>query len=142
MKMVILYSQHEAGQQQKAEALAGQLGAYATAVELEDAYGGELAGALRILLGVREFPAVVFVQDHLQGAVLEDAEYMWAVAAEQMDIEEREFRQRATDYLGDRLAAAKEEGRREIRAIVAEAAGLPTLDGEARQKLKSAGILL
>ena len=129
MKAIVLYSKHESGQQVQAEALVQQLGAYAQAVDVLEVYGGELGREMLALFAVREFPCVVFVQDHLAGAALTETDYLLAVVAEQHDIEEREFRKTNPGHLQAQLDSVKEEGREEIREQVREAEARARLRG-------------
>jgi hypothetical protein len=139
MRAVILYSQHEAGQQAQAQTLAAQLGAYASALDVLEVYGSALGKAMLDLFAVREFPAVVFVQDHLAGNLTGD--YLRAAAAEQQDVESREHRKAGSNHLQAVLEQATEAGREEIRKQVREAAELEQIDGPARDKLRERGIL-
>ena len=141
MKAIVLYSKHESGQQEQAEALAQELGAFAQAIDILEVYGSDLGRAMKDLLAVREFPAVVFVQDHLAGQAITDTAYLQTAVAEQQDIEEREFRSTASGHLQAVLETAKEAGREEIRQQVRDAADLDSIEGPARNKLQEHGIL-
>ena len=140
MKAVILYSQHDVSRN-KVEDIKQRLFPKVEAIDVIEVYGNELGQAIKNILGPREFPCVIFVQDYLQGSALDDLEYVEACFDEQQDIDEREFHKRDTEFLKARLELAKEQGRKEIRQIVREAAELADLSKEARQKLEEKGIL-
>lgn len=142
MRAIVMYSRHEAGQREKAQAIAQSMGAYASAVDVVDAYGNDLGNALLTLLRPREFPAVIFVQDHLAGSALAENDHLQAAVAEQHDIAEREYRKNpGSGHLKAQLDSVKEEGREEIRKVVKEADQDGTIEGKAKEKLIEKGVL-
>ena len=113
MKAVILYSKHD-NNQDKIEQLKQSLSPRVSAVDVVDVCGSETGIAINKIFAPREFPVVIFIHDFLQGVSLDNLGYLEAVIMEQQDIDEREYHQRVTDFIGAKLFEAKKQGKVEL----------------------------